>query len=363
MFVYFLLRAVVLNLRWHQASRMTMAAGWGEGIAFGSRHNAVSGMGRVRLYEDAMEHFKRNDRVKVYDMQVPRPLTISWNCDGTRLASGAEKSIAVATFDSSYRTKDIFHGFGHNEQVDQVAFHPSNTHLLASASSDKTIRIWDVRQTRTHTRLPTKAQNLNVAWSPCGAYLVYGDKEDTISMVDGRSLKILKVESLKEETNEFAFHPSGKFLFVALGGGQLGIYKMPEFSLLRIVQAHSAQSTCVCVAVSPDGERIALGASDALCSLWDTRQLICERSMGRLDYPLRSISFSADSRLIATASEDHSIDIAWAETGARVYELRVNAETYTCAWHPVAYLLAYASAPVIDSRDREVTVKLFGFAA
>lgn len=44
-------------------------------------------------------------------------------------------------------------------------------------------------------------------------------------MVDGRSLKILKVESLKEETNEFAFHPSGKFLFVALGGGQLGIYK------------------------------------------------------------------------------------------------------------------------------------------
>ncbi|KHN80641.1 THO complex subunit 3, partial [Toxocara canis] len=319
-------------------------------------------------------------------------------------------SVAVTTLDSSYRTKDIFHGFGHNEQVDQVSFHPNNTNLFASASSDRTIRIWDVRQTRTHTRLPTKvtAQNLNVAWSPCGTYLFYGDKEDTISMVDGRSLKTLKMESLKEETNEFAFHPNGKYLFVALGGGQLSIYKMPEFALLRTVQAHSAQSTCACVAVSPDGERFAVGASDALCSLWDTRQLICERSLGRMpEFTLlrtvqahsaqstcacvavspdgerfavgasdalcslwdtrqliceRSLG-SADSRLIATASEDHSIDIAWADTGARVCELRVNAETYTCAWHPNAYLLAYSSAPAIDSRDREVTVRLFGFAA
>ncbi|VDM28436.1 unnamed protein product, partial [Toxocara canis] len=218
-------------------------------------------------------------------------------------------------------------------------------------------------QKKTYYNKTITAQNLNVAWSPCGTYLFYGDKEDTISMVDGRSLKTLKMESLKEETNEFEFHPNGKYLFVALGGGQLSIYKMPEFTLLRTVQAHSAQSTCACVAVSPDGERFVVGASDALCSLWDTRQLICERSLGRLDYPLRSISFSADSRLIATASEDHSIDIAWADTGARVCELRVNAETYTCAWHPNAYLLAYSSAPAIDSRDREVTVKLFGFAA
>lgn len=45
--------------------------------------------------------------------------------------------------------------------------------------------------------------------------------------------------------------------------------------------------------------------------------LISYAGFFRLDYPLRSISFSADSRLIATASEDHSIDIAWAETGAR----------------------------------------------
>lgn len=54
--------------------------------------------------------------------------------------------------------KTIFRGFGHNEQVDQVAFHPSNPYLLASASADKSVRLWDIRQARTHTRLNTKGK-------------------------------------------------------------------------------------------------------------------------------------------------------------------------------------------------------------
>ncbi|VDM98363.1 unnamed protein product [Thelazia callipaeda] len=318
-------------------------------------------LSKFQSFQDAVTHFKKNDRGKSYDMQVPRPLTVSWNCDGTRLASGAEKSVSVITFDSSFRTKSIFRGFGHNEQVDQVAFHPSNPYLLASASADKSVRLWDIRQARTHTRLNTKAQNLNVTWSPCGTYLVYGDKEDSLSILDSRSLKTIKVESLKDEVNEFAFDPSGKYLFVAMGSGQVNIFSAPDVTHRRMLQAHPAQAACVCIAVSPDGRRFAVGASDAICSIWDANELISESNMTRLDYPLRSISFSSDSQLLACASEDHFIDICWAENGNRVHELKVNAETYTCAWHPSAYLLAYASAPSPESREREITVNIFGF--
>lgn len=48
-----------------------------------------------------------------------------------------------------------------------------------------------------------------------------------------------------------------------------------------MLQAHPSQATCVCLAVSPDGRRFAVGASDAVCSIWDANELICESNMGR----------------------------------------------------------------------------------
>ena len=34
---------------------------------------------------------------------------------------------------------------GHSDSVDQLCWHPSHQDLLATASGDKTIRIWDAR--------------------------------------------------------------------------------------------------------------------------------------------------------------------------------------------------------------------------
>lgn len=59
-------------------------------------------------------------------------------------------------------------------------------------------------------------------------------------------------------------------------------FRAPDLIHRRLLQAHPAQAACVCVAVSPDGRRFAVGASDAVCSIWDANELICESNMGRL---------------------------------------------------------------------------------
>jgi THO complex subunit 3 len=82
-----------------------------------------------------------------------------------------------------------------------------------------------------------------------------------------------------------------------------------------------------------------------------------------LDWPVRTISFSYDGALLASASEDLFIDVAEVSSGERVTEVAVEAPTFTVAWHPSSYLLAYACDDK-ESYDRKRdtgNLKVFGF--
>lgn len=118
--------------------------------------------------------------------------------------------------------------------------------------------------------------------------------------------------------------------------------------------------------------------------LWDAKELICVRTFSRLDYPIRTMSFSHDGSLLASASEDLVIDVAHVETGAPILQIQVRVRFYFCtrracgehsdafaaqcaaatntvAWHPKQNLLAYAG----DERDKyehdKGIVRLWGF--
>jgi THO complex subunit 3 len=52
-----------------------------------------------------------------------------------------------------------------------------------------------------------------------------------------------------------------------------------------------------------------VGSADALVSLWDVEDLACLRTFGRLQFPIRTVSFTHDSKMIASASEDLCIDV------------------------------------------------------
>uniref|UniRef100_A0A1I7WTM6 Small ribosomal subunit protein bS6m n=1 Tax=Heterorhabditis bacteriophora TaxID=37862 RepID=A0A1I7WTM6_HETBA len=96
-----------------------------------------------------------------FKILVQRAHALSWNCDGTKIACGSQdRKVSVGSVDSSCRVKCTFVGQGHDDSVDQVAFHHTNANLLASASTDRSVCIWDIRQQKTHTKLSTRGSNL-----------------------------------------------------------------------------------------------------------------------------------------------------------------------------------------------------------
>ena len=106
-----------------------------------------------------------------------------------------------------------------------------------------------------------------------------------------------------------------------------------------------------------------MGSADALVSLWDVNELACVRTFSYLEWPVRTISFSHDGKLLSSASEDLCVSIAHVETGASIAKIPVSSPTFSISWHPKRHLLAYACDDKDKyDRDRDSgSLKVWGF--
>lgn len=75
--------------------------------------------------------------------------------------------------------------------MDQLRWDPSNPERLVTASTDSTVRFWDIRQGKPTHVIPTPGQNINLAVSPTGKTVVVGNKKDVVTFIDMDSAKIM----------------------------------------------------------------------------------------------------------------------------------------------------------------------------
>ncbi|KAJ3281767.1 hypothetical protein HK104_011283 [Borealophlyctis nickersoniae] len=286
-----------------------------------------------------------------YSGHQSKILTLGWSSDGTKLASGsADKTSRV--------WKDIHrlgsNGVtsvelkGHTGDVDQLCWDPIHPEALVTASTDKSIRIWDLREAPYKSRqIVTSGENINVCWSPDGKTIAVGNKEDRISFIDPRGGSDGKNKYIWHdlhydgvEINEISWNWAGDLFFMTTGKGRVKIVGFPSFELVHEIAAHTAN--CFCIEFDPKGRYFATGGADCIASIWDLQEFACMRSFTRLDWPVRAIGFSHDGELIATGSEDNMIDISSVESGELVHTLPCDAAVNSVAWHPSKHILAYA---------------------
>jgi len=145
------------------------------------------------------------------------------------------------------------------------------------------------------------------------------------------------------------------------GSGRLEVYRYSESKSkplnekVKVAKGHSANMYCI--AFDLQGRHFATGGADAMVGIWDCENLICLRTVGRLDFPIRTLSISHDGRFVSYGSEDLFIDVADIESGDSVFYIPTEYATNCLVWHPKELILAYSGES--NKLRPEATIKIF----
>lgn len=215
---------------------------------------------------------------------------------------------------SLYRARESNRLEGHDGYILGLSFSPDGQ-TIATASYDKTIRLWSLNGKQEKVLKPLDQPLTSVSISPDGKIIAAASYEGIVSLLnlEGKPL----VPSLKGHAGpiwKVAFSPNGQTLATAGDDGTLRFWKTTGQPLSsRTLTAKGTKFDSV--AFSTDGAKVAAGRSDGNVLVLDNQGKLIRTLTGHTA-PVYGIAFSPDGHIIATASDDKRVILWDSSTGA-----------------------------------------------
>jgi WD40 repeat protein/serine/threonine protein kinase len=227
--------------------------------------------------------------------------------DGTLLASGTGDLLRgdsgeVRLWD--VRTGQCLFAMAHTDPIYALAFAP-NGRYLASASQDKTVKLWDVQTGKEALTLRGHTDTVrSVAFSPQGQRLATASADSTIRIwdaapwsEDSSTADVRTLAHGSDRTAGAVFSVDGRTIASAAAGPALKIWNAASGAERLSVP----MATPICaLTVSPDGKYLVAGDPEGVVRLMDADTgRLCVEHIARDLGPVQGVAFSPDSRRFA----------------------------------------------------------------
>ena len=226
----------------------------------------------------------------------------------------------------------------HEDNVYSVALSRDGRYL-ATASWDKTARVWDATTGEPIARMSHEAAVYSVVFSRDGKYLATGSRDNTARIWEATTGEQIARMSHEDRVYSVAFSPDGKYVATASFDNTAGVWKA---STGEEVGRMSHEGIVTFVAFSSDSRYVATASEDGTAGVWEAAT---GEQIARLSHEadVCSVVFSRDGKYVATASFDRTARVWEATTGKEIARLSHARSVSSVAFSPDGKKLATAS--------------------
>lgn len=295
---------------WERSKILSSNVNWINSVVFSPDGNTIASSGGT--YEGTepvidLWNFHTDELLRSFGGPYA-PLSISLSPDGKTLIGGEKykKGIFVWNVDTGELLKTLM-GHDEFESINSIVFSPDGK-IIASASDDKTVRLWNFHTGLLIQTLKHIAQVKDVVFSADGKTLISAG-DDGIRIWNSNTA----------ESNDFIEIPAVSIVFsldgrtfVSASSDGIRVWDAHTKELLKTIEGYSGSVSSV--AYSPDGNTIVSGNLNRTIRVWDANtKRIIKTLAGHTDV-VTSIAYSPDGNTIATGSYDNTIRLWDAHT-------------------------------------------------